>query len=158
VLHVAALPPSRGAALRLVALLPHDEVPGWLDAIGWPGSPRQLAEALALTGGPSSQAQLQLDLGETVGFRWAVEFYSPALPRNTAAWSGLVEGLVARGLCGTDKGKEVLAWIGGETERLPGTRRFVHLVRSLFIKLAAGRDRSWEAKAYLGFHPAPLIA
>lgn len=153
-LHLAALPPDRGAELRVVALLPPADLAAWLRAAGGSGSLDGVAVALAPAAALAPLVQVQVDLAGGAVARPALEIYLPA----QAGWARIVEDLAADGACDPDLGRDAVAWIGEETVRHPQTGRLLHLVRRLFLKVVPAPDGGAQAKAYLAFHAGGLLS
>jgi hypothetical protein len=152
ILHVGVIPHRGSEALRVLAAVPVDETLAWLESVGWPGDFARAAELLALLGTHFRRASVQLDLGEQIGPTMAIEFPRVAESGADPAWQTFMDALVERGLAEPHKARAALAWIGYQTDDLPGAAWLVGISRQLDVKLSLGRE-SCEAKAYLAFHP-----
>lgn len=162
---VRALPPGgkpltmaplagRGVrAVRLDALLPRTELGGWLDAIGWPGDRRRLAELLGWLGPHWQRYRLQLDLGQTVGPNLGVLYRPPTAPRDPESWRPLIDLLCALGVCAPDKADAALGWPGMQGFDLPDLAWPIVVQRDLDFKLTL-TPGGLEAKSYASYHAA----
>ncbi|GAB3158664.1 hypothetical protein [Amycolatopsis sp. NPDC004378] len=158
-----------GDAVRVcVADLRADEVPAYLDRIGWTGSAAQLRAIRRGLDGFTPLATLALDVGTSVRPRLGIEYNLEArrsLHDSAARWRPFLDRLVEDGLCARHKRDPLLACIGFDHERVDeeswpaglraasdrhGPNVLSVLVRKLVhIKVVFEPGRPVEAKAYL---------
>lgn len=158
VLHLGAMPQRGTSDLRVLAVVPAESTPAWLEAIGWPGPREGLQQLLALLAGHFPRLSVQLDLGEVVRPTLALEFPLTTRPDRDPRWRQFIDALVDLGLCDPDKGRASLDWIGDETVDLPEADWLVQIQRRLDIKVILGPDGRLEAKAYLCSRPQHVLA
>jgi hypothetical protein len=156
-LHVVARPGSgaRGrqcSDLRIGAIVPTDRVRAWLDAIGWTGAPRQLALLDRVLGGGTSLQHVQVELGDEVHAKLAIDFACSALPSQTRQWSRFIRRLSATGCAVRDKLNAAIGWMASRRVHFAGDLAPARIDQQLFFKLTTTPD-SFEAKAYLCFQP-----
>ncbi|MDI1482735.1 hypothetical protein [Polyangium sp. y55x31] len=155
VLHVAPLA-SRGVdALRLVATIPRDELPAHLDRIEWPGARPELEPLLAAMVPANTRMGFHLDISDRVLPTLGLELHhAPGDPR----WRPILDELVARGVCTSDKRDALLQFPPYARLALPEHRAASPVSTTLGIKLVLAPDEPLAAKAYLGFVPLhPLL-
>ncbi|HEX5716373.1 MAG TPA: hypothetical protein VF179_09450 [Thermoanaerobaculia bacterium] len=153
ILHLAALPAWRQTqALRVNAGFPAGSLRGWLERLGWTGSPRQWQIAAELFGEDGRRCvQTSVDVDEdglAPGLTLEDSISSPARPEERTFLRRLVE----RGLCEPDKEEAVLAWVGEETVQLPDADWLIRVSRKLSIKVMVDAEGCASVKAYLLFH------
>jgi hypothetical protein len=147
--------------------LTRDTLPGYLERVGWPGTPAEWEPLLAAVAPRVERLALSLDVGGTVQPRLGVECHlaESLQEADTARWAAVLEVLVARGLCLPAKQRALLDWVGhthlrSRPEALPdhlralsmglGPRALpVFLRRINHVKLVFQPGRPPEAKAYL---------
>ncbi|MDC0744645.1 hypothetical protein [Polyangium mundeleinium] len=150
VLHVAPLD-SRGLdALRLVATIPRDELPAYLDQIEWPSEHTQLDSLLATLVPEDTRLGFHLDVNASVLPTLGLELHHvPGDPR----WRPLLDDLVARGACTPGKRDALLEFPPFARLALPSHRVASPVSTTLGIKLILAPGEPVAAKAYLGFVP-----
>jgi hypothetical protein len=161
---IAAIPPGAypfalGAmvardtrAVRLcVKGLAIDRVADYLEAAGWPGSHRRLAELLGPLPALAGRVVVDLDVGAEVlpgvGIECSFDHHRP--PALEPRWQALLDHLVAAGACQPDKRDALLAWPGKAHRLEGGLERFIDKLLG-HVKLSLRSDGSLEAKAYFG--------
>lgn len=159
----------RGTDLVRLCVSGLDEVslPGYLWAVGWPGSHVALRGLLARLRAPGGQeaaptlSLLHLDVGAAgalpkIGLELA--FARPDQLRGRLREEPFLALLVEEGWCAPEKRDALLAWPGAAVTRLPhelwpslALRQVAH------VKLALAGDGVAEAKAYLSLRHAPRL-
>ncbi len=148
-----------GDAIRMcVNDIPDEKIPDYLEAIGWAGSPTQLAAAMrdfkhAREGARSAGVgMLHIDVGPEVQPRIGLEYSLLARPQysRTIAEHGFLDHLVSRGLCDGEKRAHLGDWLGHTIETFPHEIwKSVAVRRINHIKIVYDASGIVEAKAYL---------
>ena len=160
--------PARGSqAVRVsVAGLSDAELPAYLRALRWPGSHRQLTDAISVflprTRVPLPRmaivnVDVDREIGAGVGLEYLLSHASQL--RGSILERDLLDHLVRSGICTAAKSDALLAWPATSLQVMPhelwrsrACRRVNHL------KLSFADARSLEVKAYLAasheYHPA----
>lgn len=152
-LHLAPLPASRGREdLRLVVGLPWPEVAGWLAAINWPGTRRQLETAEALFRERTPCLQLALDLADAPRPLLGVEASSSSAPW----WHELMAQLRRVGV--DDGGTEsALASWASESPCVRHQGWWLRIQRQASIKVEIAASGRLRAKVYRYARPAYVL-
>ncbi|MEO8333854.1 MAG: hypothetical protein ABI664_02705, partial [bacterium] len=133
-------------------------IPGYLAAIGWTGSPTQLANAMgdfkhARDGAKSpGVGMLHIDVGATVQPRIGLEYSLLARPQYSRqiAEHGFLDYLVDRGLSDAEKRAHLGEWLGYSIETFPHEIwKSVAVRRINHVKIVYDAHGIVEAKAYL---------
>jgi hypothetical protein len=152
-LHVAPLATRGRDAIRLVVSVPRDEVLEYLDRIEWPGSKEEIGELVAAMFTSARRVALHLDVTTGVEPILGLElFHPPGDPR----WEPLMDELVRRGACTSDKRDALLQWPKSARVCPPHHRWPSQIETTILVKLVSKPGEPLEAKAYLGFtsrHP-----
>jgi hypothetical protein len=153
---------SRGSttARGCVTGLSDAQLPAYLEAIGWPGSPDDLARLLApfsraLGGSERSVGILNFDVGETIhpGLGLELVLSRPPQVRGEIAEKELLDLLVRRALCSPAKRDALLAWPGARRETLPHELWPSLLIRRVnHVKLSYEPGAPLTVKGYLCFY------
>lgn len=138
-LHVAPLWARGREGLRLSSWVRADAVVGWLESVGHPAIPSDLASVLVGLSPPHGRVGVQLEVGED-GLRAYLGLESPVLYEGGRAPSFAAAVLPAAGTPGHDRWSALRGWV--EDGRGGGVRR------QLYVKLTAGPQ--WSTKAYAG--------
>ena len=157
ILHLGVMPRRGTDDIRMLAAIPTSQAAAWLDAIAWPGDPRQLSLMMDLIGDRFSRLSVQLDVGTSIGPQLAIEFPMTTRPDRDPAWVDFMDRLAEAGLCHPAKAQSALDWIGEETVDLPDAEWLVSIDRRLDVKVIANERGALEAKAYLCFHPRYVL-
>lgn len=164
--------PARGSeAVRVsVAGLSDAELPAYLRALRWPGSHRDLIEAISVFRPPvpvplPRMAIVNLDVDREIRAGVGIEYLlsHASQLRGSVLERELLDHLVRCGFCSPAKSDALLAWPVTSLEVMPheiwrsrACRRVNHL------KLSLAEAASPEVKAYLAasheYHPARLFA
>lgn len=161
---IAAMPGREPKAARLVAReMEAAEVPGMLEAVGWPGSIAKVEDALARLRGLTLTFKPALDifangvsprLGLLViypGDRDADDYW---LSTGREDWRPIMERMLAQGLCLPGKAQGLLEWPG--RTQLFTNEGIATLYKGInHLKLVIDGDRV-GAKAYCGLLYTPL--
>jgi hypothetical protein len=168
VAHVGAMLARGSSLVRLVvADVPADQFSPWLERAGWRDTAGGLSAMMGALSPLGDEFYLDIDVGETVCPRVAVECFIKEQPPRGRRWQALVDDLTSRGLCSSSKGNALLAWPGWIREsQCPGLwpenlqradRVVGHTAASVFrreishVKIVYEPGRVVEAKAYLRF-------
>jgi len=144
VVHIVALGARATRSVRLIVSVRWQEVAAYLVTIGWPG-PVDRAERFAMRYGPRVQSlSLCLDLGTDLAPQLGIELFPHAPDRKGKRIGGLLDLMVADGLCTVVKREQFVGWRGSSPL---GDGRFVGRTSS-HLKLGL-RDGCEEAKAYV---------
>jgi len=147
-LHVAPLATRGLDAVRVVSTLPVDVLPGYLDAIAWPGAKPPLEDLLASLFPRTGHVSCHLDVTARVEPVLGLEIsYAPGDPR----WEPVLGELCARGACSPEKAEALLRWPAEGVVALPHHRWPSRILGTVGIKLVLRPDEPLLAKAYLGF-------
>jgi hypothetical protein len=157
-----------GSGVRLVTTVPSaEDLLESLAACRWPGDVAAARDLAQTAFAFADTVALHLDVGEGVAPVLGLEivFRQRREPRREPRWTGLLDGLVADGLCTPEKRAGMLAYAGYETSAASGLAFPPSLaaaaaaqgpevismwVRKLFhVKLVSRPDRPPEAKGYL---------
>jgi hypothetical protein len=150
--------------------LPFDSLRTFLERVDWPGSSGEAHAALSPVArlAPTPKMMVSLDVGPRIGPKVGLECSLPAGAQWPSGRAGLLEYLVAEGLCVPAKRAALAAWEGwahepdgdaASPEQLAPLSDLVGLpARGVFvpvlshIKVSYQPDRPLEAKAYLAVH------
>lgn len=149
ILHVASMPERGTRGLRVCAVMSSASIPGWLEAIGWPGEFQRVEQALEPCG-PLSWMGLNIEVSQTVEPYFAIE---QVIHGNADACRKVAGRLVRLGMADPVKAEAAARWLGDETVDLPGVDWHVNIQRQLYFKIIPHPDGRMEAKAYLGIAP-----
>jgi hypothetical protein len=109
-----------------------DQIPEYLETIGWRGPRDAACEALLPLAQHAERLTLDLDAGEMIGLKLGLEY---RLPREggTAAVAEFLDALVARDLCVAAKRQGLIDWIGRIFEPENGPAPPQHLSAALWL-------------------------
>jgi hypothetical protein len=150
-LHVVARPGLLGEALRIGAILPAAGLAAWLQAVGWPGEPAQLALLRRLVGA-RDLLHVQLELADEVSPLLSLDFESASQPRDNPGWARLVGALVELGCAQRRKATAAVRWVGSRRVKVADQPVPARVDQQLFFKLTSKPGGELQAKAYLCFH------
>ena len=165
--HVAVMFPRPGAGLRLcLSGLPASCMGSYLEKIGWPGRPVDIARLLRELGrarrrhpGPTKKAMLlHVDIDDDVQPRISMEYHfdRPSQLAGRQAPLPWLDTLVERGLCTPEKRDALHQWSGYTSERLDHELWMSTFFRWVnHVKIVAVPGRDLEAKGYLAAHHMP---
>lgn len=91
-----------------------DQIPNYLDQVGWPGASEELEQTLDTLAPLVDRIDLDLDVGEQVSPKIGLEcsFQDKPLPAQEPRWFAFLDYLVDRGLCLESKREALLAYPG----------------------------------------------
>ena len=124
----------------------------YLAELGWRGDIEDMVRTLAPFGTFATNMALAIDIGAGVGPKIGLECYMDERrrPQATASWIGLLDELVAQGMCTPAERDALLAWPGVEqTTQFIWARTFTRGLNHLKVVYQPGRPV--VAKAYWGF-------
>jgi hypothetical protein len=150
--HVVAMPQRKTSDLRVGAILPTRALRAWLAAVGWPGEQRDLGILERLIGGGMELVHAQIELGDGVRPRVAIDFESLVPAAESRRWHAFVERLTKAGCCERELALAAVNWLKSRPVRLPGENLPLRMDQQLFFKVTSSPD-GLEAKAYLLFQP-----
>ena len=140
-------------AVRLtMARMTSDQIQTYLQGLDWPGDHRTLHEALGLAEGRAARIGLAVDAGSELSPKLGVEvhFSEDKLPRRPYPWEGILDALVARGLCLPAKRDAILRYPGLVEVQQDGLGCKSMLLKQIsHLKIVIDSDRITAAKAYL---------
>jgi hypothetical protein len=143
---LAAAPQRGHHQIQVVAALPHDKVPSWLDRIRWPGDRAALDALLGWQGTAQGDRCVYIKLTDALLPSLAVDF-GPLDPGFS--WGSLMARLVDAGLADPVKASACLRWRGAGTLEIPGAAWPLSVLRHPSVKVTANPDGRLEAKGYL---------
>lgn len=129
-----------------------EQAGAYLAELDWRGDVEDAVRALAPFGRFATRMALAIDIGAGVGPRIGLECYmeEQRRPEANASWIGLLDELVAHGLCTPARRAALLGWPGvQQSSQFIWMRTFTRGLNHL--KLVYRPGRSLEAKAYWGF-------
>ncbi|HYO70142.1 MAG TPA: hypothetical protein VEU33_29105 [Archangium sp.] len=145
--HVASLACRGSDAVRMIIGMPREEVGGYLERIGWPGSRAQVEELTKTWLNYLHFAEVNLDVGETVGPTIGLALPFPEKPHEPWA-KEFLQRMVDLGLCTPEKREAILQWPGRERVPLTGHRWPSNLCRTIGAKLVVRPDAPVSVKVY----------
>jgi cyclopropane fatty-acyl-phospholipid synthase-like methyltransferase len=158
--------PDDTVRVNVKGLFP-DHVLAYLDAVEWPGPPRDVESLLTRLMAPVERATLCLDVGEGLASGLGLECTFTRQPADDPRWAIFLDGLVEQGLCSAEKCRALFSWPGVtsplsspaawpiplivEALRRPSGYLTLFERRLSHIKLAYRAGMELEAKGYLWF-------
>ena len=145
--HVASLACRGSDAVRMIIGMPREEVGAYLERIGWPGSRAQVEELTKTWLSYLHFAEVNLDVGESVGPTIGLALPFPEKPHEPWA-KEFLQRMVDAGLCTPEKREAILQWPGRERVPLTGHRWPSNLCRTIGAKLVVRPDAPVSVKVY----------
>lgn len=152
-LHYAAVKPFRQRnVVRIVLSVPSEELPDYLDRIGFPFPAREIVDA-AVWMERIGRVRCLLDIADTVLPVVGIECRADAQQdAGAAGWEALLDRLVNDGQCTPEKRGAFLSWTGVSATTLPCDIFPCYIFRNIsHVKLIIREGCPPEAKGYLDF-------
>src|SRR5512133_326248 len=159
VMLVASLAHRQAHRLRMSAALVANDIPGYLQAISWPGRAqacRDWLEGLGATDWKSVPLQIDVTPSGVAG-RISLEFVAPTSVDTDPRWRRVLNQMVERGLCLPDWLPHLEHWSEGIHSPASIADGVIQVGRHLNIKLSLDPGQEPRAKAYLGFWPRIVL-
>lgn len=142
------------APLKVSGAMPRDQLVGYLERLGWPGSARPLNEAMTLFDATSDLVRFDMTIDEGIAPRLGLEFFSATQREAPDARRAFLDQLVAHGLCTVEKCGALQTWAGTTRVIYPQQSWLTRLRRSWYVKMVYEPGQTLAMKAYLGFMPS----
>jgi hypothetical protein len=153
--HFGAAPSGSAEVLRCVPELPVEDVPRYLDALGWPGDVSSMHRVFRDLH-CSRDGRVKIDVDIVNGdlqpkFASFTELWHTGATMREVA-GPLLERFVDFGLCSPAKAEAVCRWPGRDHVHFEGFAWPITLTRTVDLKAIVWPDGRTELKAYLAFN------
>jgi hypothetical protein len=147
--------PRKIQSVRLCASMPSDEIPAYLENIGWRGPLDDLKRIIFRLKNYVDWFFVDFDVGQDIESQIGIECVFKDKKLDQAKISKLLDYLVDINLCSILQREKILSWFGHSYENVDSLERAVLLLRTLsHLKITINPDNSVNAKAYLLFSDA----
>lgn len=151
-LHVGVLLSRPGCPVRFCGWMPPALLPGYLESIRAPID-LELVQAFCELQASPVTFQLTLDKGR-IATALDIEWHFRAQPPAETRWAALLDAMIQRGLCSSQKGEALLSFPGLAVESMGSTRGYLVLRAVSHVKASLRGSNGFVGKAYLTLAPA----
>jgi hypothetical protein len=143
------IPVARGSQdWRFDVNLPVEEIPIYLERIGWPGDLRRLEPFYPIFSEDCGRFSVQVDMADDILPQLAWEHFRSSDDLSAPTWRRFLGAMVAHKLCAPDRVEDLLRWPGSSEGRSKFSPWPLRLVRQMDVKMVLRPDHIY-AKSYL---------